>query len=49
MAPPRSAQPVEQWRVTPIVPYRKCYGIDPEEFSAFHNARRQRDFHGLSG
>ncbi|AZZ76872.1 MULTISPECIES: GNAT family N-acetyltransferase [Pseudomonas] len=31
-------QPVEQWRVTPIVPYRKCYGIDPEEFSAFHNA-----------
>jgi len=31
-------KPVEQWPVTPIVPYRKCYGIDPEEFSAFHNA-----------
>ena len=31
-------QPVERWAVTPIVPYRKCYGIDPEEFSAFHNA-----------
>ncbi len=31
-------RPVNQWPVTPIVPYRKCYGIDPEEFSSFRNA-----------
>ncbi|MCF5069159.1 GNAT family N-acetyltransferase, partial [Pseudomonas syringae] len=30
--------PVSDWPVTPIVPYRKCYGIDPEEFSSFHDA-----------
>src|SRR3546814_1352838 len=24
--------------VTPIAPYRKCYGIDPEEFSSFRDA-----------
>ena len=31
-------KPVAQWAVTPIVPYRKCYGIDPEEFSSFRDA-----------
>ncbi len=31
-------RPVGQWPVTPIVPYRKCYGIDPEEFSSFRDA-----------
>jgi len=31
-------KPVEQWPVTPITPYRKCYGIDPEEFSSFRDA-----------
>lgn len=31
-------KPVEQWSVTPIIPYRKCYGIDPEEFSSFRDA-----------
>ncbi|MBT2340024.1 MULTISPECIES: GNAT family N-acetyltransferase [Pseudomonas] len=31
-------RPVSQWPVTPIVPYRKCYGIDPEEFSSFRDA-----------
>jgi len=31
-------QPVERWAVTPIVPYRKCYGIDPEEFSSYRDA-----------
>ena len=30
--------PVAQWAVTPIVPYRKCYGIDPEEFSSYRDA-----------
>ncbi len=30
-------QPVERWAVTPIVPYRKCYGIDPEEFSSYRD------------
>lgn len=30
--------PVEQWPVTRITPYRKCYGIDPEEFSSFRDA-----------
>ena len=34
----RIDMPVEQWPVTPIVPYRKCYGIDPEEFSSFRDA-----------
>lgn len=29
---------VDQWPVTPIVPYRKCYGIDPDEFSSFRDA-----------
>lgn len=36
-------QPVEQWRVTPIVPYRKCYGIDPKS-SAFFITRRTARF-----
>lgn len=31
-------RPVSQWPVTPIVPYSKCYGIDPEEFGSFRNA-----------
>ena len=31
-------KPVSQWPVTPITPYRKCYGIDPEEFSSFRDA-----------
>ena len=31
-------KPVAQWPVTPITPYRKCYGIDPEEFSSFRDA-----------
>ncbi|MCK1789285.1 GNAT family N-acetyltransferase [Pseudomonas violetae] len=31
-------KPVGQWCVTPITPYRKCYGIDPEEFSSFRDA-----------
>ncbi|MBC3350179.1 MULTISPECIES: GNAT family N-acetyltransferase [Pseudomonas] len=31
-------RPVSQWPVTPIAPYRKCYGIDPEEFSSFRDA-----------
>ncbi|EJM90734.1 MULTISPECIES: GNAT family N-acetyltransferase [unclassified Pseudomonas] len=31
-------KPMEQWAVTPITPYRKCYGIDPEEFSSFRDA-----------
>ncbi|WP_338580486.1 GNAT family N-acetyltransferase [Pseudomonas sp. MAG733B] len=35
---PEIGQPVEQWTVTPITPYRKCYGIDPEEFSSFRDA-----------
>jgi ribosomal protein S18 acetylase RimI-like enzyme len=35
---PEIGKPVEQWRVTPITPYRKCYGIDPEEFISFRDA-----------
>jgi GNAT superfamily N-acetyltransferase len=35
---PQIGRPVSQWPVTPIVPYRKCYGIDPEEFSSFRDA-----------
>lgn len=37
-------RPVSQWPVTPIVPYRKCYGIDPEEFGSFRNAPESEIF-----
>lgn len=30
--------PVADWPLRRIVPYRKCYGIDPEEFSSYRNA-----------
>ncbi|SDA11795.1 Acetyltransferase (GNAT) family protein [Pseudomonas sp. NFPP10] len=30
--------PVANWALRRIVPYRKCYGIDPEEFSSYRNA-----------
>jgi len=30
--------PVAEWALRRIVPYRKCYGIDPEEFSSYRNA-----------
>ncbi|MDP4571724.1 GNAT family N-acetyltransferase [Pseudomonas sp. LPH60] len=30
--------PVADWLLRRIVPYRKCYGIDPEEFSSYRNA-----------
>ncbi len=26
---------VEQWSLSSVAPYRKCYGIDPEEFASF--------------
>lgn len=29
---------VDQWVVEDVTPYRKCYGIDPEEFAGFRNA-----------
>jgi len=31
-------QAVAQWPVSAVTPYRKCYGIDPEEFSSFRDA-----------
>ena len=46
---PEIGKPVDQWGVTAHPPYRKCYGIDPEEFSSLPRRGRQRDFHGLSG
>ncbi|NMY69851.1 GNAT family N-acetyltransferase [Pseudomonas sp. WS 5414] len=30
--------PVADWPLRRIMPYRKCYGIDPEEFSSYRNA-----------
>ncbi|MBW8354407.1 MAG: GNAT family N-acetyltransferase [Pseudomonas sp.] len=30
--------PVADWPLRRIVPYRKCYGIDPDEFSSYRNA-----------
>lgn len=30
--------PVVDWPLRRIMPYRKCYGIDPEEFSSYRNA-----------
>lgn len=29
---------VAQWPLRPIQPYRKCYGIDPEEFGSYRGA-----------
>ena len=29
---------VEQWPLEQIAPYRKCYGIDPDEFAAYRGA-----------
>jgi GNAT superfamily N-acetyltransferase len=45
---PEMGKRVEQWPLERILPYRKCYGIDPEEFASFA-MRGQRDFHGLPG
>ncbi len=30
--------PVAHWPLRQVTPYRKCYGIDPEEFSSYRNA-----------
>ncbi|KAF1029300.1 MAG: dTDP-fucosamine acetyltransferase [Pseudomonas sp.] len=35
---PTFGKRVDQWAVEPVTPYRKCYGIDPEEFASFRNA-----------
>ncbi len=29
---------VDQWPLVPVAPYRKCYGIDPEEFASYRAA-----------
>jgi len=29
---------VDQWPLRRVVPYRKCYGIDPEEFGGYRDA-----------
>ncbi|AMS17740.1 MULTISPECIES: GNAT family N-acetyltransferase [Pseudomonas] len=34
----QSGQVVAKWPLHPITPYRKCYGIDPEEFSSYRDA-----------
>lgn len=33
---PELGKRVEQWLVERILPYRKCYGIDPEEIGRAH-------------
>ena len=30
---------VEHWPLDLITPYRKCYGIDPDEFASYRGAR----------
>ena len=35
---PELGKPVDQWAVEQILPYRKCYGIDPEEFASYRDA-----------
>ena len=35
---PQMGQRVDQWPVEKVLPYRKCYGIDPEEFASFRDA-----------
>ncbi|AZD92243.1 MULTISPECIES: GNAT family N-acetyltransferase [Pseudomonas] len=34
----QSEQVVAKWPLHHITPYRKCYGIDPEEFSSYRDA-----------
>lgn len=34
----QSGKPVAQWPLKPVTPYRKCYGIDPQEFSSYRDA-----------
>ncbi|AZD85756.1 Streptothricin acetyltransferase [Pseudomonas chlororaphis subsp. aureofaciens] len=34
----QSEQAVVKWPLHHITPYRKCYGIDPEEFSSYRDA-----------
>ncbi|AZE48755.1 Streptothricin acetyltransferase [Pseudomonas chlororaphis] len=34
----QSEQAVAKWPLHHITPYRKCYGIDPEEFSSYRDA-----------
>ncbi|NWA03693.1 GNAT family N-acetyltransferase [Pseudomonas gingeri] len=29
---------VDQWPLVAVAPYRKCYGIDPEEFASYRGA-----------
>ena len=36
-ARPQIGRPVAQWPVEPVAPYRKCYGIDPDEFSSYRD------------
>ncbi|MDE1163869.1 MAG: GNAT family N-acetyltransferase [Pseudomonas sp.] len=35
---PQIGKKVAQWALAPVSPYRKCYGIDPEEFRSYRNA-----------
>jgi hypothetical protein len=35
---PEMGKRVDQWPLERILPYRKCYGIDPEEFASFRDA-----------
>ncbi len=31
-------KPVDQWPLETVTPYRKCYGIDPQEFAGYQDA-----------
>ncbi|SEB93568.1 Acetyltransferase (GNAT) family protein [Pseudomonas saponiphila] len=37
-AEPAPGLAVADWPLRKVVPYRKCYGIDPEEFGSYRNA-----------
>jgi len=37
-AEPAPSLAVADWPLRKVVPYRKCYGIDPEEFGSYRNA-----------
>ena len=36
---PEMGKRVDQWAVERIVPYRKCYGIDPDEFASYRGGK----------
>ncbi len=46
---PTGYKKVEHWPLELITPYRKCYGIDPDEFASYRGGKGSDIFHGVPG